>query len=479
MYDYESTVIQEEDLDSLEHYGIKGQKWGQRRYQNPDGSYTELGKERRRVGYEDDVDAKKEKDANANANGIETTETTDEKFGGKAYKDMTRKELRAAKKRARHNEKERRAQREFNRDKRAAIEEGDISFISENISKFSNDEIDEAVVRYNKMQTLKNLEAAKKNNGDQFVDKAIKMLEKGSKASKAFTEIVNNFNDMSKKSAERKKTQTDLDKAETELTWLKNPKSKPKSEKEELELKWLRDPKSKPKTEKEELDLKKQKTELNWFLDPNSKPQTMSELLDIEKKKLENKQKEEGIRSQAGIAEQNIEKGLKEKIDRQAKELEATESWKKYISNLSRKEAEQATWEKAVREEEAEAKKNSKFWFSGQNNNKSLTGWFSKKNKEDVKGTEFDMDDKRVNMVTRKYLNKLKDSPKDYFKENKVRNDQWKKDMKSYDADIIDDWVKDMKKKYMKEQKLSSKEAEKKAEAYVDSWLDAYDEGHI
>jgi hypothetical protein len=32
----------------LMHYGIKGQKWGERLYQNPDGTYTELGKERRR-----------------------------------------------------------------------------------------------------------------------------------------------------------------------------------------------------------------------------------------------------------------------------------------------------------------------------------------------------------------------------------------------------------------------------------------------
>lgn len=28
----------------LEHHGIKGQKWGIRRYQNPDGSLTEAGK---------------------------------------------------------------------------------------------------------------------------------------------------------------------------------------------------------------------------------------------------------------------------------------------------------------------------------------------------------------------------------------------------------------------------------------------------
>lgn len=33
--------------DHLEHHGIKGQKWGVRRYQNPDGSWTEEGKRRR------------------------------------------------------------------------------------------------------------------------------------------------------------------------------------------------------------------------------------------------------------------------------------------------------------------------------------------------------------------------------------------------------------------------------------------------
>lgn len=28
----------------IEHHGIKGQKWGVRHYQNPDGTLTELGK---------------------------------------------------------------------------------------------------------------------------------------------------------------------------------------------------------------------------------------------------------------------------------------------------------------------------------------------------------------------------------------------------------------------------------------------------
>jgi len=37
--------------DELYHYGTKGQKWGIRRYQNPDGTLTEEGK--KRYGYND------------------------------------------------------------------------------------------------------------------------------------------------------------------------------------------------------------------------------------------------------------------------------------------------------------------------------------------------------------------------------------------------------------------------------------------
>lgn len=36
--------------DSISHHGIKGQKWGVRRFQNEDGSYTAAGKRRRGIG---------------------------------------------------------------------------------------------------------------------------------------------------------------------------------------------------------------------------------------------------------------------------------------------------------------------------------------------------------------------------------------------------------------------------------------------
>jgi len=41
--------------NTLQHFGIRGMKWGIRRFQNPDGTLTPAGKERyRKKGYSDD-----------------------------------------------------------------------------------------------------------------------------------------------------------------------------------------------------------------------------------------------------------------------------------------------------------------------------------------------------------------------------------------------------------------------------------------
>lgn len=49
MRDY---IITRDSSDDLQHFGTKGMKWGERRFQNPDGSLTELGQQRYGVGGE-------------------------------------------------------------------------------------------------------------------------------------------------------------------------------------------------------------------------------------------------------------------------------------------------------------------------------------------------------------------------------------------------------------------------------------------
>ena len=49
----------------LAHHGVKDQRWGIRHYQNPDGTWTEEGKERRRSGYRVITADKTRKDVNS------------------------------------------------------------------------------------------------------------------------------------------------------------------------------------------------------------------------------------------------------------------------------------------------------------------------------------------------------------------------------------------------------------------------------
>ena len=58
-----SLVHADDEGAYLAHHGIKGQRWGIRRFQNPDGSLTEKGKRRIKTlhGKSDKLDAKKAK----------------------------------------------------------------------------------------------------------------------------------------------------------------------------------------------------------------------------------------------------------------------------------------------------------------------------------------------------------------------------------------------------------------------------------
>ena len=86
----------------IAHHGIQGQKWGVRRFQNPDGSLTDEG--RRRLGYDDNRVFKDEwKQDRVIAKGTKTTrvmkvnpdnyEYYEDPKLVKKYRDMALKDL--------------------------------------------------------------------------------------------------------------------------------------------------------------------------------------------------------------------------------------------------------------------------------------------------------------------------------------------------------------------------------------------------
>lgn len=494
---------------ALQHYGVKGQKWGQRNYQNPDGTYTELGKERRRVGY------KKEE-------GSEDTPKT--KISGKAYKDMTRKERRAAKRKARHNEAERRERREFNRDKAEAIQNGDLDFVNKHLEKFSNDEIATVVNRYKTMQIIRDMDAADKakkhKNADHYIDKAIHYLEKAGDVTAAVTRIRDKINDSNKKSAESKKAQLDYDKALHPENYEKK-KSKAELEKEALALETARDNARKAKAE---ADQKEQQARLALLTSNKNDPDY------LEKKEAAKKAAEEA-EYQAKEAERAEKKAkenkeLKKELERREKEEEKAE---KKEEKARRKEAKKLAKELDIDEDEAEdylnnfdpnesaadivsrlSNKKDKPSIPAENDDDDgdyytrlmdsyysdmypygsakrrslLNKVFGTDTIEDYKSYKpnknysYDLDD--LNKESQKAIKKIsKEKPAKEKNGDYAQDKQWSKDMKKHDSRVIDQWVEDMKKKYIKERNMDPAAAEKKAEEYVDAWIDAYDEGRI
>ena len=157
--------------DYLQHYGIPFMKWGQRRFQNEDGTYTELGKARRRGESSEQTEKRKETMFKAGKDG---------------------KPSRAEKLTRSASEVVNSAQRLRNNAKNTKIE-SKVKEKTKDISKMSNKELQDVINRYNLEQQYKNVirqqETVKegKNKVDQFLEIGGAILGAASSAATIFS----------------------------------------------------------------------------------------------------------------------------------------------------------------------------------------------------------------------------------------------------------------------------------------------------
>ena len=167
----------------LTHYGIKGQKWGIRRYQNPDGSLTSAGRKR----YSD-------------SGGIRGAVS-------KVKNAVTRRgssSKAAAKKK--QEEKEEKEKETLEQKKDRVLKSRSAKELYENADLFTTQELQSAYNRLNLERNISSLVPKDVNKGKQFVDNAIKTaktlndaIDTGSKLYNNVAKVYNSLTDEGRK----------------------------------------------------------------------------------------------------------------------------------------------------------------------------------------------------------------------------------------------------------------------------------------
>lgn len=174
------TTSQKMDVDFLCHHGTKGQKWGVRNYQYPDGSLTEKGRKHWGVGPPRDnsfrLETKEER-----AERLEKKRQRKEAYEAKkAARKAVREQKKAEKEELKAAKEERKRQEEAERITKMKIDlinKGDKEAIYKNRDKFTDDELKYAMQRIelqNKFNT--------KDKGNPYIDPSSKESKAEQKA---------------------------------------------------------------------------------------------------------------------------------------------------------------------------------------------------------------------------------------------------------------------------------------------------------
>lgn len=277
-------------MNELKHYGTKGQKWGIRKYQNPDGSYTELGKERRRVGHDD---------ASEQSPKVEIGKS---KTYGKLgfFKRMKlKRQLKEARKKA--------------EDKKRAITQGDIAWASENINDLTDQEINDLVNRRWTMEKVYKFQREDEERASralqEFANRWERRLSRTASMTKSMADIKHNLDRLSGNNKDPK----DKDKhAGDKVKDAKFVKNKKKASKEK--------PARNEDSQNDQNDSTEEpsglKTKKQWLMEAASKVDTPSN----PKRKLRNESREKS------------EPEYKVKVTPEKREASAS-AWDKYVDN--------------------------------------------------------------------------------------------------------------------------------------------------